>query len=336
MDHVAIDLGGKKSQICVRAADKTILEEKAWPTADLANYLSRRPPSRVLLETSAEAFAVADWALLAGHEVRVVPSTLARTLGVGSHGVKTDRRDARAISEASCMLELPTVHIPSAAAREWRAIATTRDTLVAMRTRLVNTVKSWMRGRVQHAKAFAGGAFAKKIRAAIATIPAHIERLLLATEALNEQIKDADREVGALAKSNEICRRLMTTPGVGPVTALRFVATIDDVKRFRTAHAVQSYLGLTPGENSSSDRVRRTRLTKAGSPQMRWLLVQAAWTVLRTRPSDPMAIWATQVAGRRGKAIAAVALARKLAGVLFALWRDGSTYSSKGTTPTEA
>jgi transposase len=118
----------------------------------------------------------------------------------------------------------------------------------------------------------------------------------------------------------------MTVPGVGPITAVRFVATLDDVTRFSTAHDVQSYLGLTPGENSSSSKVRRTRLTKAGPPQMRFLLVQAAWAAVRSAPNDPMVSWAKRVAERRGKQIGSVALARKLAGILYALWRDGTSY----------
>jgi transposase len=145
-------------------------------------------------------------------------------------------------------------------------------------------------------------------------------------ELLDVQILKADREIRKLVKASAICLRLMTTPGVGPLTAMRFVATIDDVKRFATAHDVQAYLGLTPGEDSSSSRTRRTHLTKAGPPQMRWLLVQAAWAALRCAAKHPMATWATQIAERRGKRVAAVALARKLAGILFALWRDGTTY----------
>jgi transposase len=148
-------------------------------------------------------------------------------------------------------------------------------------------------------------------------------------ETLDAQIAEANKEIRQLVKPNETCRRLMTTPGVGPLTAMRFVATLDDVTRFATAHDVQSYLGLTPGENSSSLRKHRTHLTKAGSPQMRWLLVQAAWTAQRCATTHPMVTWATQVAERRGRRVAAVALARKLAGILFALWRDGTTYTAK-------
>jgi transposase len=259
-----------------------------------------------------------------------VPATLARSLGVGARRIKTDRRDAQALSEVSCKVDLRSVHIPSEQARAWRALSNSRDALVSARTKLTNTVKSQLRGRLVSSCPRRSKAMPGKIRALWTelegNVPPHVERLLVLIEALDVQILDADKEIRQLVKSNEICRRLMTVPGVGPNTALRFVATIDEIKRFGTAHDVQSYLGLTPGENSSSSRVQRTRLTKAGSPQMRFLLVQAAWSARRCAPSHPIVKWAGQIAERRGNQIASVALARKLAGILFAIWRDGTTY----------
>ena len=122
----------------------------------------------------------------------------------------------------------------------------------------------------------------------------------------------------------------MTVPGVGPLAALRSVAAIDAPGRFATAHQVQSYLGLTPGEHSSSERERRTGITKAGQMELRRTLVQAGWAAMcRVRTSPPMNDWARRVAERRGRPVAAVAMARKLAGILFAMWRDGTTYQSK-------
>lgn len=331
MQHLAIDLGGKESQICVRDSSERILDEKRHSTRKLGDYLAKQPPSRVILETSAEALAVADMARKAGHDVRVVPATLARTLGVGARGIKTDRRDAQALSSVSCKVDLKSIHIPSERARLWRSLCNSRDALVSSRTKLTNTVKSQLRGRLisscpRRSKAMPG-TIRKLWMELEGETPPYVERLLLLIEALDVQITEADKEIKKLVKNDEVCRRLMTVPGVGPTTALRFVATLDEVGRFGTAHDVQSYLGLTPGENSSSTRVQRTRLTKAGSPQMRFLLVQAAWSARRCAPNHPMVKWATQIAERRGNAIAAVALARKLAGILFALWRDGSTYS---------
>jgi len=153
--------------------------------------------------------------------------------------------------------------------------------------------------------------------------------LLKVIDSLNEQIKLADRELEELTQLDPVCTRLMSVPGVGPVTSMRFVAAIDDVTRFASAHAVESFLGLTPGENSSSERKQRTGITKAGPAAVRRALGQAAWILRIKYPLDPMSQWAKQIELRRGKLVATTALARKLAGVLFALWRDGSHYQPR-------
>ena len=128
MDHVAIDLGSRESQICVRTGDGEILEEKKVPTRSLSKYLSGRPKSRVVMEACAEAFAVADSSLQAGHETVVVPATLAPALGVGERGIKTDVRDARNLSEASCrMSRLPKVHVPTKESRDRKAMCGMRE-----------------------------------------------------------------------------------------------------------------------------------------------------------------------------------------------------------------
>jgi transposase len=331
MDHIAIDLGGKESQICIRASDGTIGYEGRHATAGLPEFL-KRPVGRVVMETCAEAFAVADAAAELGHEVRVVPATLVRILGVGAHGIKTDRRDAQALSEVSCRIDLPSVHVPSQWSREMKSMCGMRESLVHARTQLVNTIRGWLRGQLKGSGHRFGGpvSMPNKLRALFESenlkVPGFVERQLQAIEHLNSQIKEAHQELEVLAEGSELCRRLMTVPGVGPLTALRFVSAIDRIDRFKSAHHLESYLGLTPGEDSSSDRRRVTSITKAGSAAARWILVQAAWCALRTRARHPMCDWAREVGRRRGTPRAIVALARKMAGILFALWRDGTRY----------
>lgn len=338
MDHIAIDLGGRESQLCVRSSDGKLLEELRWPTRTLGRWLKERPRSRVVLETCAEAFPVADAALALGHEVRVVPTTLVRTLGVGSRRVKTDQRDAQHLSAASCMVDLPTVHVPSLQARERKALCAMRDSLVGSRTSLINSVRGYLRTLPQRAmKSGVSSTFARRVRAmyeaqSARPIPSYVERQLGAIEQLSTQIDEADEEITQAAKSDAICERLMTAPGVGPVTAVRFAATVDRIDRFATAHQFESYLGLTPGESSSSDGQHRLSITKAGPRALRWLLVQCAWCIYRSRRQSSLQAWAREVEKRRGKRIAIVALARKLAGILYAMWRDGRDYNEQRST----
>jgi transposase len=328
MEHLAIDLGGKESQICVRGSDGQIVEERRCRTAALPAYLAIRPRSRVVIETCSEAFGIADAALLAGHEVRVVPSTLARSLGVGARGLKTDRRDARALSEVSCRIDLPSVHVPSRQARQRKTMCGMREALVGARTKLINTVRGWLRAEGRRPRGGDVITFSVRVRALYAdtTLPTYVDRQLRMIDSLNQEVTNADREMAATAKADPIARRLMTVPGVGPSTSVRFVAALDEISRFRGAHAVESYLGLVPGENSSSERHRRTGITKAGPTALRWCLVQAAWAARRTRRKDPMQRWADEVEKRRGTRVAVLALARKLAGILYAIWRTGSVY----------
>jgi transposase len=332
VNHVAIDLGSKESQVCMRQPDGTIIVERKHPTRRLGEWMQQWSPSRVILETSSEAFSVADAARAAGHEVRVVPATLARQLGVGARGVKTDLRDARQLSEVSRRIELPSVHIPSANARELRDVVRSRQTLVETRTKVVNRVRGWMRTQLWKLRGRGSASLPERLRAYAEQqgrpLPAHIEQVLKVIEALNTEVKAADDAVRAIARTNDVCKLLMTIPGVGPVTAVTYVASVDNVARFPRAYHLQSYLGLTPGENSSAEREIRTSITKASPSSVRRTLIQAAWSAFWHRPTDPMVQWAMQIAQRRGKAIAIVALARKIAGVMYAIWRDGSTYNA--------
>lgn len=330
MQHVAIDLGGRESQLCARAMDGSIVKEARVSTRSLPKLLESMEPSRVILETSAEAFLIADVALAHGHEVRVVPATLVRQLGVGARGIKTDRRDAQTLSEVSCRIDLPSVHVPSLLAREFKSMCGSREILVKTRTMLINNVRGWTRTHLIRIRTGSTPTFQERVReyaeANQIPVPEHVERQLAMLDALKVQLKAADQQLMKLAGEHPVCRKLMTVPGVGPVTAVRFVAALDDVTRFPNAHAVQSYLGLVPGVHASSDRQQQTGITKAGAMEVRRALIQAAWAAFRKAPKEPMVGWATQIAARRGVFIAIVALARKLAGILFAMWRDGTTY----------
>jgi transposase len=321
----------------LRNSEGEILEEERRPTTGLAKYLAGKEKCRVVVESCAEAFAIADAARKAGHEERVLPTSLVRALGVGSRGIKNDVRDARNMSIASCRMEnLPTVHVPGEVSRARKAMSAMREALVDVRTKLVNTARSWL--RTQGVGVLAGGTlptfpgrYRQHVKKKGKALPRYVERVLEAIDELNPKIGEADKELEATAEQDGTCKLLMTAPGVGPVTAVRYAAALDEVERFEDAHGVESYLGLIPGENSSGDakKKRMKGITKAGPPRVRWALTQAAWTAMRCRKNDPMVQWARQIEARRGKKVAVIALVRKLAGVLFAMWRDGKPYDPK-------
>jgi transposase len=214
-----------------------------------------------------------------------------------------------------------------------RARLAVREAVVRTRAAWITRIQSLVRREGYRVRSGAPETFRTRVEElalppALMTVIAPLVDLL---RPLNAQIEALDEELERIVAADEVLRRLTTVPGVGPVTATAFVATVDDVTRFRGAHQVEAYVGLVPSEWSSSEIQRRGHITKAGNGRMRWLLVQAAWCILRRRKRlETVALrdWAEGIAGRRGRAIAAVALARRLAGILFAMWRDGTVYDA--------
>ena len=175
-------------------------------------------------------------------------------------------------------------------------------------------------------------------RLATLTVPeplsAEIAPLLVVMETLNLEIDAADARLAQHAADDPVVRRLETVPNLGPVTALSFVATLDRVERFRGPHPA-AYLGLVPGERSSGEQQHRGSITQRGHGRTRWLLVEAAWGMMRHAHPHPAELrtWTARIAARRGWRVAAVALARRLAGILYAMWRDGTDYQPQRVTP---
>lgn len=326
--HIAIDLGGKKSQVCIRGNDGEILKETKVATRSVVDVLVGLEPSRVVMESCSEAFAIARQVQALGHTAVVVPATLAPALGVGARGIKTDQRDGRNLSEASVRMKtLPSVHIPSPYAQQLKHESTSRDLLVKTRTQTVNHIKGWFRVQLRERPSGGPEVLPKRVREVLKEVPEHLESVLKILDSLNQEIAKADKRLAGLAKQDDVCRRLQTIPGVGPVTAVRFRGAVDDINRFESANAIESYFGLTPGENSSSERVSKTRITKAGASEMRRLLLQCAHVAMCICRNEPMSQWALELARKKNKPIAVTALARKICGIMYALWKNETTYN---------
>jgi transposase len=182
--------------------------------------------------------------------------------------------------------------------------------------------------------------FARKARLSAGAALAVIEPLLKQLDAINPELLAVEARLAELCQTEPVVQLLMTAPGVGPTVAACFVSVVDDAKRFRSAHHVESYLGLVPSEDSSGGKRRLGAISKKGNPYLRSLLVEGAWGILRHRDhKEPLRLWAEAVAERRSRKIAVTALARRLVGVLWAMWRDSKPYdpvllaaaSSRGT-----
>jgi transposase len=173
--------------------------------------------------------------------------------------------------------------------------------------------------------------FARRVREQ--RLPPEVSRLVAPlvelVETVDAQLTTSEDQLVALCAKEPIIAALTTTPGVGTVVAACFVSVVDEARRFRSAHQVESYIGLVPSEDTTGGNRRLGAISKHGNSYLRALLVQAAWVILRTSDkSDPLYLWATKLIERRGKRIAVVALARRLVGVLWAMWRDGTVYDA--------
>jgi transposase len=331
MLHAGIDVHKRCTQICIENEDGTVSERRILTERGrLLEEFGRRPKTRILLEAATESEWVARCLEGLGHEVIVGDPNFAPMYAQRSRRVKTDRRDARALFDACKLGAYKPAYRCSDARRSVRARIGVRDVLVRTRTKCISLVRALLRQEGIKPERRSTVTFAQRMRELGLHEPlsSDIAPVLDLIDTLTEKIRRADQEVAKLAADEEP-RRLMTVPGVGPVTAVAFVSTMDRASRFHSAKHVRAYLGLVPREHSSGEHSSRGRITKQGGNRLRYLLVQAAWAILRSRPTseaDHLRRWTTAVAGRRGKYVAVVALARRLAGILFALWRDGTSF----------
>ena len=335
LDHVGLDVHKHETQVCIHATDGALHEQRIRTTRERLTLLfGPRPRARVLLEASTESEWVAQHLEALGHEVIVGDPTYALMYATRGPRVKTDRRDARALADACRLGTYRATHRVSSAQQAVRAALTVREALVRGRARHLSVVRALTRQLGLRLTAGTPASFVARVEALPLPeeLAAHLAPLLTLITAASAAIRTADAEIAGLVRTDAVVRRLCSVPGVGPVTAACFVASIDDVGRFATAHQLEAYVGLVPTEWSSGERQRRGHITKAGNRRLRSLLVESALT-LRTNVRRPEAAglqaWAGRIAARQGRRVATVALARRLAGVLYALWRDGSTFDGR-------
>jgi transposase len=331
MVYGAIDLHARYSQI--RVIDEQGRELKSGRVQTTRERLTAAFTGlgavRILLETGTESEWVAQPLEAAGHAVIVADPNYAPMYGELRRRVKTDRRDVAVLAEANRRGWYRAAYRRSAPQRALQQILRTRRQLVSMRSGTISLRRSLLR---QDGYRLPSGSSAQVPRrlatlgvpAALAATLAPLQRTIAT---LSEEIARVDGRIQAEVQGDAIVERLQSVPGVGPVVAVTFRATLDRIERFREAGQVSALIGLVPREDSSGERHQRGHITKMGSRELRSLLIQAAWACWRSRGSGALRVWAEQLAARRGRRIAVVALARRLSRILFAIWRDGSTFA---------
>lgn len=330
MRNVALDLGRRISYCEVRSNE--VIARKTVTTIDELEQLlgKSKGPARVAIEACREAWAVSKWLKARGHTVLLVDTTRVRALGIGHHNRKTDRIDAEVLARAVERKLIPEAHLLSEAQQQVRLQLGVRRALMDVRTQYVVSIRHLLRARGIRLGKWDAGFFIERIEKV--QLPDEVTQLvsplLAVLKALKPELAKAEAQLAALTMASPIVEKLQTAPGVGPIIAATFVSVLDSHERFKKAHQVESYLGLVPSEFTSGKR-QLGAITKRGNAYLRAVMVQGAWNILRSRDAhrEPLVAWAHALAARRGRKIAVIAITRKLAGILWAMWRDNTTYS---------
>jgi transposase len=336
MEYGAIDLHKKESQVRIITEGGEVIDRRIATTRDrLTTLFWGRPHARILIEASTESEWVAQHLETLGHEVVVADPNYTLMYGHRSRRVKTDRRDVAALAEACRHGIYRPAHRRSAQQRAVQWQLNIRRELVATRTRAISVVRAITRHTGHRIAGGATHTFLQRVAALNLPVPieATLSPVRKVMEVLDQELAQADAQFETLIADDPVVKRLTTCPGIGAITAAAFVAALDNVGRFvgpRGAAQVTSYLGLVPREYSSGEQQQRGGVMRSAHPYVQSLLVQAAWRVYRSTDPRVAALrsWEQAIERRRGKKIAIVALARRLARILYAMWRDGTDYQS--------
>jgi transposase len=331
--YVGLDVSVKETSVCIVDEIGKICREikVASHPDDLVQILKH--PTWHLERVGLEAGPLSQWLFegLAQAGVPVVCVETRHTKAFLKAQVnKTDRNDARGIAQMMRVNLFRPVHVKTLTSQKRRALLTARKMLQGKALAIESDIRGLLRNFGLKVGVVGTVGFDRRIHELVEGMPdlAEIMQPLLdARKVLREHFASLHRKLLLIARDDDICRRLMTVPGVGPVVSLAFVATVDIPARFRNSKAVGPALGLTPVQHQSGESKRVGRISLCGDGMMRTLLFEAAQTMLtRVTRWSWLKAWATNVAKRRGAAKAVIALARRIAVILHRMWSDGTEF----------
>ena len=331
--YVGLDVSTEETSVCILDKEGTVVfeGEVASRPAAIAQTLRRHGPTAIRIAFEAGALSSWLWHELKGLGFPVVCLDARHAKAALSMRInKTDRNDARGLAELVRMGWYREAKVKSMESRQMRAVLAARAKLVDVRRDIENQIRGLLKSLGIVLGKAGSRALPGKILAVLRQAPQLrplIDPMMVAHSALASQILKYDAQVRALAETDPTVHRLMTVPGVGPVTALAYVSTIDDPNRFAHACDVGAYLGLTPRRYQSGELDRTGRISKRGDRLMRSYLFEAANVLLTVvRKGSPLKTWGLKLVKRIGAKKAKVAIARKLAVILHCIWTDGTEF----------
>jgi transposase len=336
---IAVDVAKSVFEVAVSHCPGRVAEQHRLTRKRFARFLTEQAPATVVMEACGMAHYWGREAQARGHAVRLLPP---RDVRPYVRGNKTDRSDARGLLEAYRNEAIRPVPVKSVEQHALTGLHRMRSTWVATRTARLNTLRGLLRElgvmipvgarqvvpRVWELVSDAESGLPDTLRPVLADAAREITEI-------GRRLAEVEAQLEAMARESERVRRLRTIPGVGLLTATAILASVGDLRRFPSGRHFASSLGLTPRESSSGNVRRLGRITKRGDPYLRTLLIHGARSVLyhakRAAKPDRLRTWALERQRTQGHNKAAVAVANKLARIVWALEVRESDYQERPT-----
>lgn len=334
MFYVGIDLHKKTISLCVVNQERTVLHRKNFACAQperIRDFCASLGQFQAVVEATASYEWL--WLLLEPLADRLVLAHPKKLRIIAESTRKTDRLDAQVLAEFLALGMIPEAYRPTPRQRQHRALVRQRCYL----RRRTNAVRNKIRHVVANYNADRKDLFSAAGLAYLAALPVSpadrfiLDQLTTEWQHHAAQVVAAEKQLRAFAKQApareaEARATVGSAPGVGPVTVEVVLSEIADIRRFRSVKDVVAYAGLAPARRESAGKSKELGITKEGSRLLRWVLVEAAWRLVRRSQRWEQVY--ERLRQRRGKKKAIVAVARRLLGVLVALWRKGQKYQS--------
>jgi len=332
--YIGLDVSLKQTSICVVDQSGVIVREGVVESdpEPIASFVRSKAPGTVRIGIETGPTTTWLWTELKRLGLSVICIDARHATAVLKMQInKSDRNDAAGIARIMQTGWFKEVRVKDLDSHAVKALLASRALLVKIKRDLENQV----RGLLKNLGLVIGRAkfdvFAVRAEGLVENHPelaAVIRPLLKARKAIEQQVDNLDRKVLKLARHDVQVRRFMTVPGVGPITALCFKATIDDPARFRRSRSVGAYIGLTTRRHASGEIDWSGRISKCGDAMMRMYLFEAAGVLLTRVPKwSGLKAWGAKLAKRNGLRKAKVAVARKLAVILHRMWIDGTEFN---------
>ncbi len=339
MEHttIAVDLAKSVFQIAISHRPGHVDEERRLARDRFLTFFAQQPPATVVFEACGSAHYWARQLQPLGHTVRLLP---AHDVHRYVRRTKTDRTDSKGILEAHRNDEIHPVPVKTIEQQAIASLHRLRSTWLATRTARLNTLRGLLREfgvvipvgarhvvpRVQALLGEPADAVPMAVRDAVAAACAEIA-------VLETNMRTVERQLAALTRQLPDAALVQTVPGVGVLTATALVALVGDIRRFRSSRHFASFLGLTPTEQSSGGHRRLGAISKQGDVYVRMLLVHGARAVVcnakKTASPTPLQRWAIQTEQRRGHNVATVAVANRLARIVWAVWAHQRPFAAE-------